>query len=297
MVLFKVHLNFTLPLFENAMAGYIVALVGFSYFLFRAINYVHLHYLTRIDGEKPWDVLFFLLFPPTITSGPIHKYLEFRAEIAAPRPLEAGLISAGVYRIVQGFFYKLCIAYYLDSAVALMLASDEQAVYLSLAITICLYLYFFFDFAGYSHIAIGFGLLLGIKVPENFRQPFLASSLTEFWRNWHITLGDWFRDQVFIPFGGMRRGRYFAASLAGTILLLAGLWHGLTWPFFAWGLWHGINIFIEGILGVRPIPPNKRRGARYWSRVLWTNARAAVGALFFLPSFAEVAWVMTGFLP
>jgi alginate O-acetyltransferase complex protein AlgI len=160
---------------------------------------------------------------------------------------------------------------------------------------ILLYTYFFFDFAGYTHIAIGYGLLLGVKVPENFRQPFLATSVTEFWRNWHISLADWFRDHIFIPAGGMRLGGFRAAALAGGILILCGLWHGLTIPFLMWGIWHGSMIFLEGVTGMKPLPPAQRRGVRYLWRILFTNSRVALASLFFLP-WKQTVEILEGFL-
>src|SRR6185503_1629431 len=131
-----------------------------------------------------------------------------------------------------------------------LLALGNIAAWQSIVLIISLYLFFYFDFAGYSDIAIGFGLLLGVRVPENFKLPFTSTSLTEFWRNYHITLVDWMRDHVFIPLGGMRAGRLKAGLLAATIMVLSGLWHGLTAPFLLWGLWHGGNMFVESMLGM-----------------------------------------------
>ena len=137
---------------------------------------------------------------------------------------------------------------------------------------------------------------MGIRVPENFRRPFLATSVSEFWRNWHITLVDWFRDHVFIPLGGMQSNRKQAAALAFLIMTLCGVWHGLTLPFLAWGVWHGLMLASEALLGVRPVPPARRHGVKYWSRVLWTNARVAIAAVFFLPDADNIVRVLSGFV-
>jgi alginate O-acetyltransferase complex protein AlgI len=137
---------------------------------------------------------------------------------------------------------------------------------------------------------------MGIKVPENFRKPFSATTVSEFWLNYHITLVDWFRDQVFIPLGGMKATRFNAACLAFLIMVLCGLWHGITLSFFAWGLWHGLLLFSEAIAGSRPVPPPQRHGVAYWSRVFWTNARVALGSVFFLPGTAAITKVLSGFI-
>jgi alginate O-acetyltransferase complex protein AlgI len=175
------------------------------------------------------------------------------------------------------------------------LAIESPTASVSALIVAVLYLYFYFDFAGYSDIAIALGLLLGIKVPENFRKPFLATTISEFWRNWHITLVDWFRDHVFIPLGGMRSSRIGAGALALLIMVLCGLWHGLTLSFLLWGTWHGVALFIEAASGTKPIPPVARHGPRFWWRVLWTNSRVALAGLLFLPDTAAIIRVLRGF--
>jgi len=294
MVLFKVYQRFTLPFLNNTLLSQnTLALVGFSYFLFRAIDFLYMQYLVDFV-ESPLTILYYCLFPPTLTSGPIQKYLDFRAQVARPLPLDTAGLMSGAYRITRGFFRKICVASLLNKFVVAMLAQPDLARWQSVVVIVSLYLYFYFDFAGYSDIAIGFGLFLGIRVPENFKRPFTSTSLTEFWRNYHITLVDWLRDHVFIPLGGMRASRLKAGSLAALIMILCGLWHGLSGPFLLWGLWHGGNLFLESVLGLRAIPRGAHHGLRYWSLILWTNARVALGALLFLPNPHEVAVVLKG---
>jgi len=296
MILFKAHLHFNLPFLQNSLIGpTILSLVGFSYFLFRAANYLYMNYLVDLDEESPLVMPYYLLFPPTLTSGPVHKYVDFRRQATAIEPLDAPVFVEGVYRITRGFFRKVVLAYCLDSCAKELLAFDNWWIGTSVLLVVVLYLFFYFDFAGYSDIAIGFGALLGIRVPENFRRPFLATSVTEFWRHWHITLADWLRDHVFIPLGGMRATRRKGACLGMLIMVLCGLWHGLTLSFVLWGVWHGSMLFAEGVLGSKPLPPARRQGIKYWTRVGWTNARMAFGALFFLPSIGTIGQVLEGF--
>ncbi|MHC4860451.1 MAG: MBOAT family O-acyltransferase [Planctomycetota bacterium] len=297
MALFKVYRQFTLPwLGGPAMSEAVVALFGFSYFLFRAIDYLYMHYLLDIQERGPVAVVFYAFFPSTLTSGPIQKYVDFKAQLEKPVPLRLGTLAEGVYRITKGYFRKLCLAFVLFEVAGDLLAGSRPTVYASIAVLFFLYLYFYFDFAGYSDIAIGFGLLLGIRVPENFRKPFTATSVTEFWRHWHISLVDWFREHVFIPLGGMRSSRTRAAFLAFIIMALVGLWHGLTWMFLAWGAWHGAMLLLEAVTGSRPMARTARHGPAFWSRVLWTNARVAIGGVFFLPATDSFGFVLEGFL-
>ena len=296
-VAFKVQKRFTLPFLEGtSVPAMLAGILGFSYYLFRVINFLYMHYLVDIPERSPARALYYAIFPSTLTSGPIHKYLDFCKELDAPQPPSMDNLAEGVYRITKGYFFKICIAAAIDAVSNRLLLIQAPNAYQSIATIACLYLYFFFDFAGYSHIAIGIGLLLGVRVPENFRQPFLSTSVTEFWRNWHVTIGDWFRDHVFIPLGGMRLGGIRAASLAAGIMVACGFWHDVTIPFACWGLWHGSMLFLEGVTGSRPMPPPARHGPVYWSRVAFTNARIALGAIFFLPKLDQATAILGGML-
>ena len=297
LVVFKLYRHFSLPFLGGPwLQAEIVALVGFSYFIFRAISFLHIQAVLSNAKADPLTLIYYMLFPPTITSGPIQRFQDFRQQTALPVPLTFQLLGSAGYRITRGFFRKLVVAGILDSGIKnLTDPSSAPTILTSLATIVLLYLYFYFDFAGYSDVAIGFGLLLGIRVPENFRRPFTATTIAEFWRNWHITLVDWFRDHVFIPLGGMHGSRAYAAILSLGIMILCGLWHGLTLSLLAWGLWHGVALFTEAISGTKPIPPALRKGVHYWLRVLWTNARVALPCVFFLPA-NSFGHVMHGFV-
>ena len=205
LLLFKVYRYFTVPWLGGPwLSANFLALIGFSYFIFRAISFLHLQSILKKEPATPLTLLYYTLFPPTITSGPIQKYPDFRQQIEAPLPIDVALLKTTAYRVTRGYFRKLVVAGLLNGAVQSLLTVAQPTIWISSLTILLLYLFFYFDFAGYSDIAIGFGLLLGIKVPENFRKPFEATTVSEFWRNYHITLVDWFRDQVFIPLGGMK---------------------------------------------------------------------------------------------
>lgn len=296
LILFKVYRHFTVPWLEGPwLQSQVLSIIGFSYFLFRAISFMHIQKILDIDERTPWGLLFYTLFPPTITSGPIQTFQDFRHQLDNPIPLSVSSLGTATYRITRGYFRKVIVAYALNEAVEYLLGLPELTFSISVITVTLLYLYFYFDFAGYSDIAIGFGLLMGIKVPENFRKPFLATSVTEFWRNWHITLVEWFRNNVFIPLGGMRSSRIHSAFLAFLIMLLCGLWHGLTLSFLMWGFWHGFILFLEAVTGSKPMQPSLRRGPKYWLRLLWTNARVAAGCILFLPDSNTIFRVLNGF--
>lgn len=297
LVLFKCYRHFDLPYWHNPrLQQELLSLVGVSYFFFRAVGFLHIQSILPIREASPWGLLFFALFPPTLTSGPVHKFQDFRQQLNQPAPLDRATLSAAAYRITRGYFRKLILAASCNALVEHLLATPTPHVFASVLLVAALYLYFYFDFAGYSDIAIGLGQLLGIRVPENFRRPFLATTISEFWRNWHITLVDWFRDQVFIPLGGMHASKVRAAAIAALIMILCGLWHGLTWSFVAWGCWHAALLASEALFSVTPLPPAQRQGPRFWWRILWTNSRVALGALFFLPDTTTLLRTLRGFL-
>jgi alginate O-acetyltransferase complex protein AlgI len=297
LVVFKLYNEFALPwLGAPWLRQEVLALVGFSYFVFRAISVLRISSILKIRESSPWVMLSYTLFPPTITSGPIQKYQDFREQVANPAPLTRTLVHDAIYRITRGYFRKIVIGLVLNGLVLRLLDNTAFTVWSSLLTIALMYFYFYYDFAGYSDIAIGFGLLLGIRVPENFRKPFLATTVSEFWRNWHITLVDWLREHVYIPLGGMRSSRSRAAALVFLIMMLCGLWHGMTISFIIWGLWHGTWLAYEAISGSGPLPPALRHGPKYWGRVLWTNARVAITGILFLPDSETIYRVLHGFV-
>jgi alginate O-acetyltransferase complex protein AlgI len=295
LIVFKLYQEFTVPWLGGAyLRSEVLMVVGFSYFIFRAINVLRIQTLLKLDERSPWKMLCYTLFPPTLASGPIQKYQDFTAQMSNPAPLTRALLYEAGYRLSRGYFRKIVLAAVTDTCIQHLLA-DQLTPLTSTLVTVLFYLYLYFDFAGYSDLAIGFGLLLGIRVPENFKKPFLATTISEFWRNWHITLVDWFRDNIYIPMGGMKGPRWRAGLLALLIMFLCGLWHGVNVPFAVWGIWYGGWMALEAISGTAPLPPALRHGARYWGRVLWTNARVALACLLFLPGSDTMFRVFRGF--
>ena len=150
---------------------------------------------------------------------------------------------------------------------------DTKTAWLG-AVTYTLQIYF--DFSGYSDMAIGLGRLFGFVLPENFRRPYSAVSITDFWRRWHISLSRWFRDYLYIPLGGNRRGTARACQNMAVVFVLCGLWHGANWTFLAWGVYHGLFLIIERLTGLRRLPADR-----------WVFTRRAVTLLV-----VTIGWVL-----
>ena len=215
--------------------------IGVSFFTFQAISYVVDVWRGDVRAERsPARYALYAALFPHLVAGPIVRYRDLARQLGRRRVTPHGF-AEGVRRFVLGLGQKVLLADTLatcaDEIFALPPADlGAGAAWLGLA---CYTLQIYFDFAGYSDMAIGLARLFGFDFAENFRHPYAARSVTDFWRRWHITLSNWFRDYVYIPLGGGRGrpGRVYLNLLV--VFLLCGLWHGAAWTFLAWGLWHG----------------------------------------------------------
>ncbi len=227
--------------------------LGFSYVAFRLIHTLRDRQAGRLRDVSLIDYVNYVIFFPAISAGPIDKVLRFTKDLQQPLTRELNSFMDALYRIVVGLFKKYALA----DTLALVALNSQNATQLQANGWgwILVYAYAFqiyLDFAGYTDIAIGLGRLLGIQLPENFNRPYLKPNLTQFWNNWHITLTQWFRAYFFYPFTRSLRTRYRQLSPAWIILitqlssmLLIGLWHGITWNFVLWGVWHGLGLFVQ----------------------------------------------------
>lgn len=221
---------------------------GLSFFTFKGISYVADVSRRKDAGSRCFfDVLFYLSFFPQIMSGPLERFEAFRDQLAE-RERSGVRTARGLRRFVLGLAKKLIF-----SAEAGMIANaafsagealDARIAWLG-AVAYCLQLYF--DFSGYSDMAVGLGEALGFHSPENFRYPYAAASITDFWRRWHISLSSWFRDYLYIPLGGSRKGKWRTAVNKFFVFALCGLWHGAGLTFLIWGLWHGLLSALESL--------------------------------------------------
>ena len=224
--------------------------VGISFFTFKAMSYVIDVY--RGGGTGGFlDVLLYISFFPQVTSGPITRFGQFSARLRE-RSMDPEQMARGLRRFIVGLSKKLLIAGLVaeiaDSAFALGAGAGAALAWLgAVAYTVQLY----FDFSGYSDMAIGLGAVFGFVTPENFDHPYVAGSLREFWKRWHISLSSWFQDYLYIPLGGSRKGRARKCLNQFLVFLFSGIWHGANWTFLLWGAWHGVWTVAETCAGDR----------------------------------------------
>lgn len=219
--------------------------IGISFFTFQTMSYTIDVYRGRVRAQKNLGTLatFVCLFPQLV-AGPIVRYSDVERELES-RSVTLDDAAAGARRFVVGLGKKVLIANAMGEFCAVFRASGEKSVLFYWLYAIAYMLQIYFDFSGYSDMAIGLGRLFGFNFPENFDYPYISRSITEFWRRWHMTLGGWFRDYVYIPLGGNRGSKAQWLRNIAIVWLLTGLWHGAAWNFVAWGAMFGILLIIE----------------------------------------------------
>jgi D-alanyl-lipoteichoic acid acyltransferase DltB (MBOAT superfamily) len=254
--------------------------IGISFYTFQSISYVVDVY--RGDVE-PCDSLleygFYLSFFPQIVAGPIVRASVLLPQIRRPAPVTPAAMGEGMFRIVQGLAKKALIADYVGMYSDLVF--NAPGTYGGVEVLLAVYGYalqIYFDFSGYSDMAIGMALLLGFRLPENFHAPYRATSITEFWRRWHISLSTWLRDYLYIPLGGNRLGPVRQYVNLFVTMLLGGLWHGASWTFVVWGGLHGAGLALHKLVSSR------------WPTTDASMLRRAVGWLLTL-HFVMALWV------
>ncbi len=228
------YLKLTLPL-------------GISFYTFQTMSYTIDVYLQKVKAEK--NIInfgaFVCLFPQLI-AGPIVKYSDINEELQH-RQVNLSQIDDGVRLFIMGLGSKVLIANNIGSLwnEVLVLGFDQISTPLAYLGLLAFSLQIYFDFSGYSLMAIGLGKMLGFNFPQNFNYPYISKSVTEFWRRWHMTLGSWFREYVYIPLGGNRVGRVRLYLNLFTVWFLTGFWHGASWNFILWGLYFLVLLIIE----------------------------------------------------
>lgn len=228
--------------------------IGISFFTFQAISYIVDVYREDTESSsKLVNVALYISFFPQLIAGPIVKYRDINKQIEE-RSITWGKVSAGFKRFIYGLAKKVLISNVLGMCVDTIYAYDISIVdtraawIAALAYTFQIY----YDFSGYSDMAIGLGKMFGFDILENFDYPYLSKSISEFWRRWHMSLGSWFREYVYIPLGGNRKGTMRTYINLAIVFLLTGLWHGADFAFVLWGAYHGFFSIIER-LGLKKI--------------------------------------------
>lgn len=224
--------------------------IGISFYVFQAISYVVDVSRGEIEPRKNFcDVALYLSFFPQVLAGPIERPKDLMPQLAKlPKPT-ASSCYIGLKIIVWGIFCKVVVADNIALIVDTLLNDPTQQSGLSLALGLTLFSFqIYFDFLGYTTIAIGAAKIFGVDLSRNFNCPYLARSIRDFWRRWHITLSTWFRDYVYVPLGGKNTLYPRRVFLIFAVFGLSGLWHGAALAFIAWGLYHGIVYLVEDLL-------------------------------------------------
>ena len=219
--------------------------IGISFYTFQLISYVIDVYRKRVPLQKNLiNLMTYVTLFPQLVAGPIVRYSEIDKELEN-RDNNLADFSDGIVRFCAGLGKKVLIANILGEVVGEILELSGREVWMSWIFALAVMMQIYYDFSGYSDMATGLGLMFGFHFPTNFRYPFISESISEFWRRWHITLGAWFRDYIYIPMGGskVKRGRLVLNLM--TVWLLTGIWHGAGLNFIVWGLMFGILICME----------------------------------------------------
>ena len=224
--------------------------IGISFFTFQALSYVIDVYRGQVGVQKNFaKVLLYISFFPQLIAGPIVKYRDIEAEIEN-RTVETDSVATGLRRFIVGLGKKVLIANAMAVAAdAIFDATSADVNIIGAWIGAIAYvMQIYFDFSGYSDMAIGLGKMFGFHFKENFDHPYISLNVKEFWRRWHISLSSWFKDYVYIPLGGNRKGSARTVINKIIVFFLTGLWHGANWTFVVWGLFHGFFSLLEELI-------------------------------------------------
>ncbi len=293
-----------LPLLLSKIGGLygknIFGFLGLSYICFRVIQVIIETYDGVIREIRETTFLEFLLFFPTLSSGPIDRSRRFAEddEKSLTRGEYLELLGTGVYKLLLGMFYKIVCSAYCYQLLENVFAGRYKPIYL-VGYAYVYGLYLFFDFAGYSSMAVGTSYILGIRMPDNFRLPFISVDLMDFWNRWHITLSSWFRDFIFTRFmiDSRRKKRFrnrLGGAAVGLILNMAimGVWHGLEWHYVAYGLYHGVLLAGTEVYQKKSAFYRKYKDRRWYRGISWfvTLNLVMFGFLIFSGHVQEI-WV------
>lgn len=277
-----------------AFLPYGLAMIGIAYNMLKAVDALYYTYYT--DEPIPFlTYANYMLFFPVLTAGPIFRYRDFQKTFYAPEPLGVESATYFTKRFILGMFKKVVV-------LALILRLMNHCVgmeghwYLSIAITALSYLTLYLDMSGYADIAISMGGVMGVKVPENFKQPLKAPSFTQFWRNWHITLSDWIREHIFVVVSGKHLNKIQGALIGFFTMFFMCLWHGFSVAYLIDGILLGAVMASENLLGITTVNKRKVRKSYYIFRCTIANTIFALNSLLLTLGAPGALQVLKGFL-
>lgn len=252
--------------------------LGISFFTFQTMSYVIDLYKGKVEFQKSYlKLLLYISFFPQLVAGPIVKYKDI-AERLDNRKITVSATTEGIQRFIKGLSKKVLIANVFASAVDKIFAMQTGELNITLAwIGAVSYVFqIYFDFSGYSDMAIGMGKMFGFDFLENFNYPYISASIHDFWKRWHISLSSWFREYLYFPLGGNRKGKFRTALNRTVVFFFTGLWHGANYTFIIWGLFHGLFLTLETIGIIKP-----DKGRLKWLGHIYTMLVVTVGFVIF----------------
>ena len=226
--------------------------IGISFYTFQIISYTVDVYRGEPAQKNLIHLAAYVSMFPQLIAGPIVRYSDIAQQLEH-RSHSTALAAEGVRRFLIGLGKKILIANQLGELCSMFRASDEKSVLFYWLYAVAFALHIYFDFSGYSDMAIGLGKVFGFHFLENFNYPYISASITEFWRRWHMSLGTWFRDYVYIPLGGNRVGRARQLLNILVVWMLTGFWHGAAWNFVVWGLMFAVLLIMEKLWLLKPL--------------------------------------------
>ncbi|MBO5509089.1 MAG: MBOAT family protein, partial [Lachnospiraceae bacterium] len=235
--------------------------IGISFYTFQAMSYIIDVYRDEVKAQRNYlNVLLYISFFPQLIAGPIVKYHDIEKQIQS-RKQKSEDVARGLRRFIIGLSKKVLISNVLAVAADNIFSLDIYQVNICSAWigAIAYMLQIYYDFSGYSDMAIGLGHMFGFSFSENFKYPYASVSIRDFWRRWHISLSTWFKEYLYIPLGGNRKGRVRGWINRLIVFFCTGLWHGANWTFVLWGIYHGVLLFFEDVIrnsGLKVVLPN-----------------------------------------
>ncbi|MEK3968505.1 MULTISPECIES: MBOAT family O-acyltransferase [Paenibacillus] len=261
--------------------------IGISFYTFQSMSYIIDVYRGTTKAQRNWiDFGTFVALFPQLVAGPIVQYNTIAGQLRE-RSVDIPMFAEGVRRFIIGLAKKVLLANNIGMLWHTISSSnlDSLPAFTAWLGIIAFAFQIYFDFSGYSDMAIGLGLMFGFRFNENFNKPYISQSITDFWRRWHISLSSWFRDYVYIPLGGNRRGLSVQVRNILIVWLLTGIWHGASWNFLLWGLYFGVILIFEKWWGLTLLSRLPR-----WTRHLYAVVLILIGWVLF--AFEELPLVI-----
>lgn len=284
-----------IPFFASRLfgeEGNFFIIIGIAYAIFKVIDIFYNVYYTN---EKIDLITYinYILFLPTFTAGPVHKYREFKDTLEKPLNTDISNLAFSTERIIKGLFKKIVLVQIVTKVFGYLLLSEKN-IYMSIAIIFTSYILLYLDLSGYSDIAIGLGYLSGLKVPENFKKPWEAPSMTQFWRNWHVTISDFIREHIYVLVAKKNLNKFQGGLIGLITMIIMAMWHGFNKIYLLSGIYLGIILFLENIFSLTTLNKRKANKLYFWSRCFLTNFLFGINTLVFMVPRDKVIEILKG---